>query len=139
LQVRSPQMSSTVNEFTALWLSSCTCYHILTLHIEMAVAELRRLATSYSREGRNRYQVSPCEICVAQSGTRIGFYQSPSVFPVSIIPPLLCFVFTHVTYQLGESPSNRTRFLEGRQKRALDGTQTGNKRGFSHAALIFTS
>jgi hypothetical protein len=44
-----------------------------------------------------RIQVSPCVICGGQNGTRTGFCPSPLVFPVSIIPLLL-----HFMYHLGD-------------------------------------
>jgi hypothetical protein len=160
-------MSSTVNEFTALWLSSCMCYHILTLHIERAVAELRRLVTSYSREGPKslpgqsmwdlcctkwhadmilsksfsfpcQYHSTTALFCIHSCNLPAGRKWKGTIglqFHRDIVSPLRsCNSNNHMS-----SPSNRTRSLEGRQKRPLDGTQTGNKRGFSHAALIFTS
>jgi hypothetical protein len=52
----------------------------------MAQAVTRR---SVALEGRVRSQFIPCEICGGQSDIGTDFFSSVSIFPVSIIPPIL--------------------------------------------------
>jgi len=42
-----------------------------------------------------RFRILPCVICGRQIGHRTGFYLTISVFPFSVIPPILHSLYIH--------------------------------------------
>jgi hypothetical protein len=64
-------------------------------------------------EARARYQISLCKIYGGQSGNRTGFSPSTSVFPSSIIPPML---HTHVHLHVVPTRKAKGRSIRTFQK-----------------------